>query len=142
MNSEWGKDNAQVRVANGKPDLVIIAFGMNDGSAKVTPTTFAANIKAIMATVRLAQPKAEFILVAPMLPNPEAAEFIGRQNEYGPVLKAMMGPGVAFVDMTTVHAALLKGKKYRDMTGNNVNHPNDFLIRWYAQMTAGLLVSD
>ena len=44
-------------------------------------------------------------------------------------------PFVAVADMTTMHYNLLeKGKRYRDMTGNNVNHPNDFLARIYAQV--------
>ncbi len=44
------------------------------------------------------------------------------------------------VDMTGVHQELLKFKLFRDMTGNNVNHPNDFLHRWYAQEISGLLI--
>lgn len=30
-------------------------------------------------------------------------------------------------------------KSFADMTGNNVNHPNDFLARWYAQYIVGML---
>jgi len=37
------------------------------------------------------------------------------------------------MDMTTLHGNLLTRKRYCDMTGNNVNHPNDFLARAYAQ---------
>ena len=29
--------------------------------------------------------------------------------------------------------AILEKKRYYDMTGNNVNHPNDFMARVYAQ---------
>ena len=36
--------------------------------------------------------------------------------------------------MTAMHLDLLKAKRFRDMTGNNVNHPNDFLARVYAQV--------
>ena len=32
-----------------------------------------------------------------------------------------------------MHQSILEHKRYRDMTGNNVNHPNDFLARVYAQ---------
>jgi hypothetical protein len=39
-----------------------------------------------------------------------------------------------------VHAELLLHKRYIDITGNNVNHPNDFLIRWYFQMVSSLLL--
>ena len=41
--------------------------------------------------------------------------------------------GVALADVTTLHKEYLAVKNYRDMTGNNVNHPNDFLMRLYAQ---------
>jgi len=32
-----------------------------------------------------------------------------------------------------MHLDLLKRKAFKDMSGNNINHPNDFLIRIYAQ---------
>lgn len=35
--------------------------------------------------------------------------------------------------MTSLHASLLEKKPYYHMTGNNINHPNDFLARLYAQ---------
>jgi hypothetical protein len=35
--------------------------------------------------------------------------------------------------MTAVHGSLLSKKSYADMTGNNINHPNDYLARVYAQ---------
>ena len=41
--------------------------------------------------------------------------------------------GVAVVNMTAMHQSLLSRKRYEDMTGNNVNHPNDYLARVYAQ---------
>jgi hypothetical protein len=41
--------------------------------------------------------------------------------------------GVAFMNMTEIHQYLLTKKLFRDMTGNNINHPNDFLARAYAQ---------
>ena len=34
---------------------------------------------------------------------------------------------------------LLKYKIYWDMTGNHVNHPNDFMVRIYAQTLLGTL---
>ena len=52
---------------------------------------------------------------------------------YLEALKALEGPGVAVADMWSMHGYLLKHKTYWDMTGNHVNHPNDFLVRIYAQ---------
>ncbi|CAG4988850.1 hypothetical protein DYBT9275_00172 [Dyadobacter sp. CECT 9275] len=139
QDSKWGKNNAQKLVTDHQPDLVMIAFGMNDGTGKMSPEKFGENISAIIANVRAENPKAEFILVSTTLPNPEST-FLGTQLTFGDVLKKMAGEGIAYVDMTTVHAELLKHKDYPDMTGNNINHPNDFLMRWYAQQVAGLLL--
>ena len=48
---------------------------------------------------------------------------------------------VSVADMTDMHKKLLAtGKRYRDMTGNNVNHPNDFLARVYAQVILRTLI--
>lgn len=43
--------------------------------------------------------------------------------------------------MTAIHQQLLKTKRFFDMTANNVNHPNDFLIRAYAQLVTTLLIA-
>ena len=48
---------------------------------------------------------------------------------------------LAVADLTQMHAdLLLAGKRYRDMTGNNINHPNDYLIRVYAQVILKTLI--
>lgn len=44
--------------------------------------------------------------------------------------------------MTDMHTHLLRLKRYWDMTGNNINHPNDFLARVYAQVVSQVLVQD
>ncbi|MBQ4558917.1 MAG: hypothetical protein IJA54_01150 [Tyzzerella sp.] len=33
-----------------------------------------------------------------------------------------------------------EGKRFIDMTGNNVNHPNDFLIRCHAHVISAMLI--
>jgi len=40
---------------------------------------------------------------------------------------------VDVIPVTSMHKAILEKKRYYDMTGNNVNHPNDFMARIYAQ---------
>jgi lysophospholipase L1-like esterase len=137
--SSWGVANVHARVTLKKPDLVVLAFGMNDGTGKMNPDVFLKNIRAMIQDVKKVNPQAEFVLVAPTLANPETF-FAGQQVNYGPKLKMLAGIGVQVIDMTAVHQELLKRKHFRDMTGNNINHPNDFLHRWYAQQLAGLLV--
>ncbi len=140
MDSKWGLKNVDSLVNHYAPDLVIIAFGMNDGTGKMSPQLFGNNIKGMMKKVRDQNPTSEFILVAPMLPNPESL-FTGTQPAFKAVLDTIAKEHhAAEVDMTSVHEALLKHKSYQDMTGNNINHPNDFLMRWYAQMASGLFI--
>ena len=44
--------------------------------------------------------------------------------------------------MTAMHIDLLKANRFRDMSGNNVNHPNDFLARVYAQVVLQTVAGD
>ena len=69
-----------------------------------------------------------------MMPNAEVGKFLGKQEEYLPVLLSLETEGVVVADMTTYHKSLLEHKRYYDMSGNNVNHPNDFLARAYAHV--------
>jgi len=159
QNSVWGSDNIpnqatnniQTRVSQHDPDLVILAFGMNDGTAywngsswvpNVSAANFKTNIEKMIDTVRVSNPSTEFILVGTMLPNPETPSFFHEQPAYVGKLQEIAAekPGVAVAYMTNIHQSLLYRKWYRDMTGNNINHPNDFLSRWYAQYVLGMLI--
>lgn len=139
MLAQWGADNAAERVVPQKPDLVIIGFGMNDGTFKVSPEKYRNNIKSIIAIVREKHPPTEFILIAPMLPNPHAVQN-GLQALYKAELESLAGHGIVVANITSLHHYLLQKKSYQDMTGNNVNHPNDYLARWYAQFIDALLI--
>lgn len=132
--SDWGVTEAPGTVANFAPDLCIIGFGMNDGTKGYTTEFYKTNIQAIMDAVRRGNPDCEFVLIATMLANPEVDTFAGCQKDYLPVLEAMETEGVVVADMTSFHEYLLTKKRYCDMSGNNVNHPNDFLARGYAQV--------
>ncbi len=132
-DSNWGFNNVN-NVAIKKPDIVIIGFGMNDGTAKVPPENYARNIKMMIKRIRKSNSNCEFVLVGTMLANEDVAGFPGYQEDYLPELILLEEEGVAVADMTTVHKYLLTKKRFCDMTGNNVNHPNDFLARFYAQV--------
>ena len=106
---------------------------MNDGSAGVSEEVFKNNIVQIMNTIKKENPNCEFILVAPMIQNknwPNAA----MQEAYLEPLNSLEKEGCAVADITSMHAYLLTRKSYIDMTGYHVNHPNDFLVRLYAQV--------
>jgi lysophospholipase L1-like esterase len=137
--ASWGREQVNSVVIPEKADLVIIGFGMNDGSAHVPAETFRSDIDGIIRAIKKQNPKTEFILISPMLPNPDAIQS-GIQSIYQSELNKLAEKGVVVADMTAVHAELLRHKLYQDMTGNNVNHPNDYLARWYAQIILGFLI--
>jgi lysophospholipase L1-like esterase len=138
----WGAENVRSLVSSKKPDLVIIEFGMNDAyNGAYTPEVFRENTLIMINDVRSVNPEAEFILICPLHANPEAALFEGKQALFATKLEELAGTGIKVVNMTGVHAELLKHKKLLDLTGNNINHPNDYLIRWFAQEITYTLVN-
>lgn len=131
--SDHGLADAE-RLGAAQPDLAIIAYGMND-AGYAEPPAFAANVAGIIAAVRRDTPDAEFVLVSPMLANPEwHYPVMERFAGYRAALASLCGAGVALADVTTVWERLLERKSVYDLTGNGVNHPNDFGHRVYAQV--------
>jgi len=120
------------RVAASQADLVIVAFGMND-AAYAGGDEFAANIRTLLNGVRAGHPSAEFLLVSPMLPT-RACTWVdpSRFADYQERLRALGGDGVAFVDMTRLWSEIGQLKTTDDLSGNGLNHPNDFGHRLYA----------
>jgi lysophospholipase L1-like esterase len=137
--SAWGLASIG-RVMEAKPDLVLLAFGMND-SAGVPVDQYQANLRGMIDAVHKAQPRAEIILVATMLGNKDwVALHQDLFPRYRDALARLCRPGVALADLTSIWAELLKYKRDQDMTGNGVNHPNDFGHRVYAQVLSALLI--
>ena len=139
----WTSDDglgAAGDVAAGQPHLVVVAFGMND-AGYAEPADYAANILAIVEEIRRAAPHAEFVLASSMLPNPEwHYPLMQRFAGYRDALADLCGPGVALADVTALWADVMVRKSPYDLTGNGINHPNDFGHRLYAQTILSLLV--
>jgi hypothetical protein len=138
MTADWGRKTAAENVAAYHPDLVLIGFGMNDGSGHCSKDEFADRVRSIIETTRAANPECEFILVTSICANSKACLY-GTQADCAEGMRSLEGEGIAVADMMPVHAELLTQKRYVDMTGNNVNHPNDYLHRTYAQIVASLM---
>lgn len=129
----WGLQNVEDLVCLYDSDLVVLGFGMNDIS--LPAEQYKEQILGIISAVRERNPEAAFVLVSPMLPNREVAGFYGTQPQFEAKLCeiAQETENCAVAEVTTMHRLILERKRYFDMTGNNVNHPNDFLARVYAQ---------
>lgn len=132
--TETGLNAFKERVLAEKSDLLVLGFGMNDG---VTPLSdYKEMIEKMVKGFRDENPLGEVVLIAPMLPNVET-DWLRNQPLFAKELYELEKKYsfVAVADMTRMHQDLLNnGKRYRDMSGNNINHPNDFLARIYAQV--------
>lgn len=127
-------------IVKPKPDLVLIAFGMNDSAGRPAKE-YRAFTEKVITQVKERLPDAEFVLVASMLGN---RDWIRLNHDlfpqYRDELKSLCGKGISLADLTSVWDEMLKLKQDWDLTGNGVNHPNDFGHRVYAQVIATLLV--
>ncbi len=118
------------KVTAAKPDLVMVAYGMNHGE---NAEEYGKRMLKLLDAVKASSPGADVVLVASMCGNPRmfpAERFAG----YRDALRKLEGPGVAVADVTSIWAELMKRKSFSDLSGNNVNHPNDFSHRVYAQV--------
>ena len=117
-------------------DLFISAFGMNDAS--FTPDTTANNTKIIIDKTLELAPNVSVALISTMVPNPISVGWYDKQPYQEEHLLALAknyresGVPCAVAQMTSVSQSVLGRKEFLDYTGNNINHPNDFLIRVYA----------
>ncbi|MFN0018733.1 MAG: SGNH/GDSL hydrolase family protein [Pirellulaceae bacterium] len=140
-NTDWGVANIG-KVIDAKPDLVILALGMNDSSGRPAKD-YQAKTQTMIAAVKKALPEAEIILVATMLGN---KDWVALKQElfpqYRDALASLCEPGIALADMTSVWTEMLRHKQDWDLTGNGVNHPNDFGHRVYAQVLSAMLIAE
>ena len=132
-DTRWGVQNLSERVTAYNPDLVVLAFGMNDGG-QLSSEEYVANLQTMIDGIHAKNPDCEIVLVSTTLPNPDVPEVQGYHAAYEAAMLAMEQEGIAVADMTAVHKALIEKKSFRNMTGNNVNHPNDYLARIYGQV--------
>lgn len=139
-STPWGLTRVP-DVAAAKPDLVILAFGMNDSAGR-SAAEYKSNMQAMIKAVRDVSPQAEFILIASMLGN---RDWVTLKHELFPqyrnALQELAEPGIAIADMTSIWTEMLNRKQDWDLTGNGVNHPNDFGHRVYAQVLTSLLIA-
>lgn len=132
-DSEWGIHSVEETLKNLIPDFAVVAFGMND--VRLNAREYVEKIEIMVKTILERNKKANVLVVAPMLPNPETEYFYKQQPTFEKALFDCFSDSeqIGVAPVTSMHESLLKRKKYADMTGNNINHPNDFLMRIYAQ---------
>ena len=131
---EWKKDC---------PDLLILAYGMNDFHA-MTAEEFLQCNQELIAHAREVNPASEILMLIPMAGNPEW-EYTrpGRDEEFAQIVRKHWenaGPAFAIADVRSVWLKMMQRKGFYALTGNGVNHPNDFGHRVYAATVLSVLV--
>ena len=121
------------KLLDSKPDVMIVAYGMNDVGRR-DPDWFAKQARLLQERAKARLPELEILWVAPMLGN---REWVHTPREmffaYRDALQGVVQDGESLVDLTEIWQQLLERKHDLDLTGNGLNHPNDFGHRLYAQ---------
>ncbi len=139
-NSDWALEHAENMVIEEKPDLVILGFGMND---RCPGEEYRDKTVKLRDKIQEELPDAEFILMATSIPNTllntEPLNFYAHQDEYAEALKPLHGEGCILANIQDVQRVIMNRKRYIDLAGNNINHPNDYFARIHGQIIDTLL---
>lgn len=134
VSNGFANFNQDILPSAGEIDLLVLAFGMNDS---FTSTANYFDMTAEMTDRYLeANPGGTVLLVSPMNPNTQST-WVGNQTVFESELNAIAATreSVAVAPVNTVFTAFeSRGKRTRDWLANNINHPNDFGVRTYAQV--------
>ncbi|MBQ6727756.1 MAG: SGNH/GDSL hydrolase family protein [Clostridia bacterium] len=139
--SDWGAANTQINaIIETAPDILFIHFGINDCGKNTGAGTYADNIESMVLAIKAAVKDCEIVIIKAFTPNPvsynidlferyfKKADEIAARNE-----------DVYTLDMYKLSADMLKTKKYFDLTGNGINHLNDYTSRLYAMAVYSML---
>ena len=138
----------ETELAEYKPDLAILHFGLNDVTLGVTAQVYYQNLCKMIDCIKARNLECDIIVLGSLIANPEAKNQSRDLAPYVKVNNALAtqiykdGNVVAW-NIGAMHQELMAaGKKYLDMTSNNVNHPNDFIARIYAMNVLSLLIEE
>lgn len=135
--SDWEAEQLEKDVVPYSPDLVILSYGMNDGSADrvgYTDERFRNNMVGQIEFIKEKCPDAEILLVSSLIGNP----YCFKEERYAAHAKILgeiadKYDGVAFCDPQAIERFYLERKQFVDIMADNLVHPNDTGMRIIAQ---------
>jgi lysophospholipase L1-like esterase len=141
-NTVNGLARLDEKVLTRQPDLVLVAFGMNDhnrpGVGGVEPPAFKENLKQIVGRIQK-ETGADVILLSTFPPNPEWHYGSHRMEQFAQATReAADDLRVPYADVFGTWKTVLARKDPSSLLGNNINHPNDFGHWLYAQALEAL----
>ena len=125
-------------------DLFVIGYGMNDGGVDASVTR--ANVKKMIDGMFEIKPEAAIMIVSTMTPhsgsNWDHASIQQQEKQLLNLAKNYRNDGkaVAVACVNSVSKAVQEHKTFNDYAGNNINHPNDWFYRVYAQTLLQTLI--
>lgn len=142
--SAWGCNPTNIAdIISSAPDVLFIHFGINDCGGGTSPNAYRDNIELLILSVREALPGCEFVLLTAFAPNENAYDQI-RFEDYWKKLRLLESnhSGVKVIDLWSLSQTMLETKIFEDVTGNGINHVNDFSARVYLMSILSTFVSD
>ena len=115
-------------------------IGIND-SGGLTASQLKANVKKVVDATLEARPDCEFLYLKCFTANPVLYSD-SKFKSYWKAVDELAAEYDCFysLDLYTPGMKMLETKKYLDVTGNGINHPNDFIVRFYAMNLVNLFV--
>ena len=133
-----GASRIESRWLEAPCDLLMIAYGMNDFGG-MTAEEYRDIINNIVEKKRALHPETEFILISSMTRNPLwHGDILERSTAFAEALRSLSSPWCAVADVHTFWHAVVEKKDYYDLTGNGVNHPNDYGHQLYCKVLTEL----
>lgn len=132
------------QVAKYGCDLFVLAFGMNDGGLGSTNTM--TNMRKMAESMFKLNPDAAVMLISSMSPhngsNWDHTAIKQQEKLLNNVATRLQSNdrACAVANMHSVSLSVLEHKTFNDYSGNNVNHPNDWFYRVYAQTMLQTLI--
>ena len=130
------------RVLSRSYDLLVLAFGMNDGLTE--HDVWEKEMRTLIEAFLDRNPNGFVLLVSTMFPNRQSnwrIKQVGQEEILAKLAAEYERVGLAR-GSSAFSALEATGKRTRDFLANNINHPNDFGVRLYAEVILVVLVGE
>ncbi len=130
------QENSPQRIPGKNLDLMVLRIGGNDGGT--TEANYKAQLNTLINMYFTDYPNAELIIQTPDLANEEVMGTPYNVQYIDDWSKAVVEESphkskIAIADVQAFNEWLRTKKKSKNWLANNINHPNDFMLRAYAQ---------
>ena len=123
-----GLERFNDKVLKENPDLISIAFGMNDNNTiGISPSAYKDNLNIMIKKLKAQNPNVEIILLSCFSPNDKWFYNSKQMPQFAKVTQEVAKENeTAFVNIYSTFKRFTDIKGQSSMLGNNINHPTDF----------------